>query len=241
MKTLRVATFQRHPIFEDTPSILARLGSDLTLCDLQDVQVAVFPECYLQGYCSDRDTIQHRAISTEDQVFSDLLNVTARFKGTLIIGFVERKGRSFYNSAAVITKGRLQGLYSKIHVNEPGFDTGESLPIFVCDDWSLGVNICNDANFPTTALQMCAQGARLLCYPLNNMLTPATAAKWRDRSVENLRQRAIDTGCWVISSDVVGEQDGKISYGCTCIVRPDGVVVSKVDESAEGQIFYDLS
>ena len=72
------------------------------------------------------------------------------------------------------------------------------------------------------------QGARLICYPLNNMLVPATADRWRHKSVDNLRARAIETGCWVAASDVVGTARNKLSHGCTCIVNPDGIVVARV-------------
>lgn len=240
MKPLRVAAFQRRARCDDMPAVLARLSSDLAMCERQGIDLAVFPECYLQGYSSTREAIAALAISTEEQAFADLLALSAGFQTTLIIGFIERKGLSFYNSAAVMTKGRLDGSYAKIHTNEPGFDAGDGAPVFVSHDWRLAVNICNDANFPETALRFSRQGIRLLCYPLNNMLSPATAESWRQRSLENLRQRAIDTGCWIISSDVVGEQDGKISYGCTCIVTPDGGIAARVTESVEGEIVHEL-
>ena len=82
--------------------------------------------------------------------------------------------------------------------------------MFELDGLRFGINICNDANFAVPALRLSGQGAELLCYPLNNLLLPATADKWRGKSVENLRQRALDTGCWVVSSDVVGEHAGKL-------------------------------
>lgn len=241
MKPLRVSTFQRRPQFDNMPSILDRLSTDLAICDQLGIKLALFPECYLQGYASDRATIQRLAISTDDQAFLDLLSLSANFQTSLIIGFIERKGDFFYNSAAIINKGVLEGCYSKIHTNEPGFDPGHTYPVFACGDCALAVNICNDANFSTTARQFSVQGIQLLCYPLNNMLALDTAARWRSKSVENLRQRAIDTGCWVMSSDVVGEVGGKISYGCTCIVSPDGTVMVQADESVEGQLVHDLS
>ena len=53
MKTLRVATFQRRPRFDDVAGTVERLAADLKWCDDHDVCLAVFPECYLQGYASD--------------------------------------------------------------------------------------------------------------------------------------------------------------------------------------------
>ncbi len=61
MKTLRVATFQRRPRFDDVAGTVERLAADLKWCDDHDVCLAVFPECYLQGYASDPQTIARRA------------------------------------------------------------------------------------------------------------------------------------------------------------------------------------
>ncbi len=90
------------------------------------------------------------------------------------------------------------------HPNEPAFEVGTEFPIFETLGWPFGLNICNDANFPDAALRISRQGDKLLCYPLNNILAPATAERWRERGLANLKQRAIETGCWVASSDVVG-------------------------------------
>lgn len=114
-------------------------------------------------------------------------------------------------------------------------------PVFDTAGWKFGINICNDANFPDAALRVSSQGARLLCLPLNNMLPAGTAEKWRSRSIQNLQQRAIETGCWVVSSDVVGEQGEFISIGCTCIVSPEGQVVRQALERNEGSIMFDLN
>jgi predicted amidohydrolase len=51
---------------------------------------------------------------------------------------------------------------------------------------------------------------------------------------------ARETGCWVASSDVVGQHGDKLSHGCTCIVNPDGVVVARVTEGAEGVAIHDI-
>jgi predicted amidohydrolase len=72
------------------------------------------------------------------------------------------------------------------------------------------------------------------------MLRPQVAEKWRSKSVENLQARAKDTGCWVLSADVVGRTEEKVSYGCTCIVNPAGEIVSQVTENSEGIAVFDI-
>lgn len=239
MPSLRIATFQRRPLF-DVEQALARLSADLRWCREQQVQLALFPECYLQGYATDRATIAQRALATDSAPFQRVLALLAPFDTDIVLGFAEQRADTLYNSAAVLRGGALLGVYAKTHPNEAGFSAGQDYPVFERGPWRYGVNICNDANFADAALRISAQGAHLLCYPLNNLLSPASADRWRDKSPDNLRRRALDTGCWVISSDVVGEHGGKISHGCSRIVRPDGSLAAQVEEGREGVATCDI-
>ncbi|MFZ6709574.1 carbon-nitrogen hydrolase family protein [Undibacterium sp. TC9W] len=237
---LRIAAFQRHPIFDDLQATIAQLHTDLQWCQEQGVELALFPECWLQGYSSDAQTIAQRAISTNSLAFKRMLQALSAFDTDLILGLFDQRMAGIYNSAAVLRQGQLMGVYAKRHSNERGVLAGTASLIFNRSGWSYGINICNDANYPDCAAELSQQGARLLCYPLNNMLAPVTAEKWRSKSVDNLRQRAKETGCWVASADVVGKHEGKISHGCTCIVAPDGRVVARVAEGQEGVAVFDI-
>ncbi|MFZ6654616.1 carbon-nitrogen hydrolase family protein [Undibacterium sp. TJN19] len=239
--TLRIAAFQRKPLFDKLPATLARLAHDLRWCDEHGVDVAVFPECYLQGYSSDSKTLARRAISLDDACMMQLLSALATTRVTCLLGLVERRSELLYNSVAVIRQGEILGVYSKSHPNEAAFTAGLDFPVFEVRNWRFGINICNDANFAAPARRLGEQGASLLCYPLNNMLLPATADKWRQKSLENLQQRAIDTGCWVISADVVGQHGEQIAHGCTCLFSPDGQVRLRVAEGQEGVVVADIT
>lgn len=237
---LRVAVFQRRPLFDDIDGTTLRLLDDLTWSEAQGVHLAVFPECYLQGYATDRQTIAQRALGTDSPPFKAFVAALAGFSADAIVGFIERRHAGFYNAAAVIRDGTLAGIYAKNHPNEQGFLPGQESPVFSKETVSYGINICFDANFPTSAKRLGDAGAQLICYPLNNMLAPATADRWRERSIENLQARARETGCWVASSDVVGRHGEKLSHGCTCIVNPAGVVVARVEEGVEGVVVHDI-
>lgn len=243
MGGLRVAAFQREQRFRDLPKIVERLAADLEWCDREAVDLAIFPECYLQGYVLDRPTLRAVALSlAHDAALERVIDRLTPIRSTFVVGLVERYEQSLFNTAAVVRHGAVIGAYRKTHLHrkEQGFDAGRDYPVFEAAGWRFGVNICYDANFAEAAAPIVLQGARLLCYPLNNTLPSDVAERWRTRSIENLRARAAESACWVASSDVVGQHEGMICHGCTCIVSPHGDVVSRVDEECEGVALFEL-
>lgn len=237
---MRIAAFQRFPIFDDGARAGDVLVRDLFWAEARGVELALFPECNLLGHSYDRLTIETRAISTEGELWRSLLARLAPISTTAVIGTFERREGAITNSAIVVEQGRVAGRYAKAHPNEAGVRPGTDFPLFARSAIRYGINICNDANFPETAQRIADQGAALICYPLNNMLKPETAAKWRSRSEENLQARARQTGCWIMSADVTGRHDGLVSYGCTMVVRPDGAIAARATESEEGVAVFDL-
>ncbi|MFI5015537.1 MAG: carbon-nitrogen hydrolase family protein [Hyphomicrobiales bacterium] len=238
---MRVAGFQRFPIFDDPARVGESLLHDLTWADLQGVDLAVFPESYLQGHSYNRPLIERRAASLDSPAIRELLEGLSGIRATAILGLFERRGDLIFNSAMVIESGRLAGIYAKAFPIEDGCSPGTEYPVWNNGKWRFGINICNDMNYPQAAEQLTRQGANLICAPNNNVLRPRKAEIWRVRSVENLQACARRTGCWVVSADVAGQgDDGWFSYGCTVIVRPDGMVVSRAAELAEDVAVFDL-
>jgi predicted amidohydrolase len=243
MTTLRIAAFQPRPRFGDIAGTTDRLAADLAWCDSEGVKLALFPECYLQGYVLDQPVLSRVALTLQhDEVFDDLLARLKPIRATFILGLIERHGNFLFNTAAVISGGAILGAYRKInlHPKEKAFDAGHECPAFEIGDWRFGVNICYDGAFPEAAATLRGKGARLICYPVNNMMPPDAAARWRLKTVDILRSRAAETGCWVATSDVVGAHDAMLCHGFTCIVNPAGDLVARVAEGSEGVAVFDL-
>lgn len=238
---IRVAAFQRQPVFDDIAQTTRRLRADVAWCEDENIDLAIFPECYLQGYSTDPAVIARRAMQIDGVPFRSFLSELAPSTVDVVVGFIERREDGLYNSAVVIANGIVKGVYAKTHPNEKAFLPGRDAPVFSRSNFPFGINICADANFSSSATALRDKGAQLICYPLNNMLLATTAEKWQHKSVENLRSRARETGCWVASSDVVGARGEQISHGCTCIVNPQGVIVARVPEGDEGVAVYDAA
>lgn len=236
---MRIATIQCPAIADDAIRTREAVVRRLHWAAKEAIDLLVFPEAYLLGHSYDPAVIRSRAEKASGAL-ADLCREVAASPVTLVIGAFEVASPAIYNSAFVIERGRISGRYAKAYPNEPGVAAGCDVPTYVRGTVRYGINICNDANHPDAAQQVANQGADLILYPLNNMLPPATAERWREKSLANLVTRARETRCWVASSDVAGTSEGLLSYGCTAIVAPDGFVVARVPELSEGVAVYDV-
>jgi predicted amidohydrolase len=157
----------------------------------------------------------------------------ADYNVTIILGLIEREDDSFYNTAAVISRGKLLGSYRKVHLFEENFQPGIVYPVFEVDGLTFGINICYDARFPEGAKEIAAKGARVIFYPLNNRLAKKKAVEYHGKHLPNLVERAHDTGCWIVSSDIIAQDSEFIAYGFTAIVDPNGNVIKRAPELRE--------
>lgn len=237
---MRIAAFQRRATFDDMDHVCDVLQRDLYWAASEGIQIALFQESFLLGHSYDPQVIAARADRLADGGLEMICSRLAWADPTVIVGAFERRGDVIVNSAFVIEHGRVIGRYAKAYPNEPGVVAGTDYPVFRRSGLCYGINICNDANQPTVAQQLADQRASLILYPLNNMLPPEIAAQWRRRSVDTLRARARQTGCWVASADVTGRHGQTMSYGCTIIVSPDGTIVSRAREGHEEVAVYML-
>lgn len=121
-----------------------------------------------------------------------------------MVGTFDLVDGQVFNGAFVMEADQVVGRYAKAHPNEPGATAGSDFPTFLQSGVRYGMNIRNDANHPEAAQSTADQDARLIPYPLNNMLRSETADRWREKSLANLIDRARQTGCWVASTDVTG-------------------------------------
>ncbi|WP_010215136.1 carbon-nitrogen hydrolase family protein [Sphingomonas sp. PAMC 26621] len=236
---MRIAVVQCPSIPDDAHRAGDAIVQRLRWADEHGVDLMLFPEAFLLGHSYDPETIRARASAGTSAIAALCLRVAA-FHATLVVGAFDVMEGHVFNSASILAAGRVVGRYAKAHPNEPGVTPGSAFPTFLRSGVRYGVNICNDANHPAAAQRIADQGARLILYPLNNMLRLETADRWRDKSLANLIDRARQTGCWVASSDVTGTSGDLVSYGCSAIVTPDGSVVARVPELQEGVAVYDM-
>ena len=241
--TTKVAACQVPEVRGDVEQALWWIETYAAHAESQEARLVCFPECFLQGYLVEEEQARRHAINLRSQEFEVVLGRLARIKSTLVFGLIEVDNGLLFNTAVVVEQGRLRGAYRKTRLleGERIFQPGDSYPVFEAGGLRFGINICYDTNFPEGAAALATQGADVLVCPANNMMRREKAEEWKHRHNEIRGQRARETGLWVVSSDVTGERDGRISLGPTAIIDPSGVVVAQVPLLEVGIVVVEIA
>jgi predicted amidohydrolase len=239
---VKVAACQLPEIREDIGRALAWMEVYLAEADDQQVELVCFPECYLQGYLCDPHRANEHALELNSSKFDAVLARLSRFGCMFVFGFIEKRDAHLFNSAAVVLHGKLHGCYRKTHLlaGESLFKPGTEYPIFQRSALRFGINICYDTNFSDSAAAVAHQGAQLIVCPANNMMRRDVAAHYKAIHNEVRARRAKEHGVWLISSDITGDRDGRISYGPTAVINPSGKVVAQVPLMQTGMVVVDV-
>ena len=242
MRRVKIASCQLPDVHGDISRTVHTVIEYATVAHAHGAKLVCFPECYLQGYVVNEVRTPKLAISLASGKFASILQRLAHLNPILVIGLIELDEEKVFNTAVVVKQGKLLGRYRKSNLTpgESVFEPGDDYPLFQVDGLRFGINICFDLNFPETAKAVADQGADLLVCPCNNMMGLKAAETWKFKHNEIRAQRTIETGLWLISSDVTGEQNGRVSYGPTAVINPAGVVVAQVPLMEAGFVYQDI-
>lgn len=199
----------------------------------------LFPECFLQGYLVTDAHVRRHALDLGAARFRSVTARLAEARPVLVIGVIERSGSRLYNSAVVLERGGVAGVYRKTHLTsgETLFDEGRKYPVFEVNGLRYGINICYDTQFADAAARIAGQRARVLLVPAQNMMRREAAERWRYRHHQMRAERVRETGLWLASADVTGERgDTHVGYGPTSVMSPSAYVVGQVPLMETGMV-----
>ena len=94
---MRIAAFQRLALFDAVEQVAEVLARDLAWAEMQGIDLALFPECYLQGHSYNEAVAKRRALSLDDPHLNALVFRFAAGKTTAVVGFFERRDDGVYN------------------------------------------------------------------------------------------------------------------------------------------------
>lgn len=242
MNTVRIAAAQTIEFREDIPAAMHCLADVAARAENEGVALLCFPEGFLQGYLTDEASARRNALDLASPAFADILNQFPKTGPMIVMGLIEVENGRLFNTAIVVNRGALIGRYRKTHLlgGEHIFDAGQACPVFEAAGLRFGINICYDTNFPEAARKVADLGASLIVCPANNMLRRTTAETFKDVHNAVRGERCRETGLWLISADVTGERDGRISWGPTAVLNPAGEVVAQLPLEKTGLLIFDM-
>jgi 5-aminopentanamidase len=240
---MRVAAYQAPLLAAGSMDALELIRARVRWCEGERVAVLCCPEAVLGGLADYSPHPSQFAIGADARRLDAVLAPLASDTVTTIIGFTELADGRLYNSAAVLHRGAVVGVYRKVHpaINRSVYEAGCEVPVFRVGALTFGIVICNDSNHGELARLMAAKGATALFVPTNNGLPPERASAelvaW-SRRVDIAT--AVENSMWVIRADVAGRTDALVSYGSSGIVDPDGQVVHAARPLSEDLIVAEI-
>lgn len=240
---MKIAACQLPYIHNDLERAMSLIVSNAAEAQGRGVELICFPECFLQGYDVRIEHVEEVAIDLGSSAFIRILQSFESLKPVIVVGLIEREGSRFYNAAVAIDRGTVVARYRKSHLlkgEQALFEAGVEYPVFEVGGTTVGINICYDLNFPEAIKGVAREGAGLVVCPCNNMMRRSTADQWKFLHNEIRARRAQEESVWLMSSDVTGEFNGRISYGPTAVIDPNGTVIDQVPLMTTGMVVTDI-
>jgi predicted amidohydrolase len=224
---VRVAAYQAPLLPSGSKEAVGLIRKRVDWCEAEGVDILCCPEAVLGGLADDAARPADIALDVERGQLEAALTPLASSTVTTIVGFTEITATGhLYNSAAVFHRGAAIGVYRKLYpaIRISVYRAGDRVRVFAVDGLTFGIVICNDSNHPELARAIACQGATALFVPTNNGLPPRKADVVAEARAIDVA-RAKENHVWVIRADVAGSTADRVSYGSSCIVAPDGLVL----------------
>jgi len=252
--SLRVAGAQVNLTVGDIPGNEEKIAEAMDRAAQEGADVLALPELAIPGYPPEDLVLRRDFVEAN----IDVLRRLARRSGamTTVVGFVDfatGKGsgaddaeqRAVANAAAIISDGKIRGVYHKVLLPNYGvFDEDRYFVMGTDPDriWDIegvpvGVSVCEDIWLPDgPPSQQAARGARIL---MNINASPFHRGKAAERE-EMLTARARAGGAAVVYVNLVGGQDELVFDGASVVIGRDGEMLHRSPQFEEDFFVVDV-
>jgi NAD+ synthase (glutamine-hydrolysing) len=192
-----------------------------------NADVVVFPELAITGYPPEDLVLRPAFVDDNLEAVLRLAKDTAG-GCSILTGFVDRTERGIHNAAALLANGDVVASYHKVKL--PNYGVFDEQRTFVPGDAEcavrlagseLGLSICEDAWAPGAPFDAYAERETPVIINING--SPYHRGKAGEREAI-CRERALETGAWILYVNAVGGQDELVFDGGSLVVSPDGTV-----------------
>ncbi|TKJ20579.1 MAG: acyltransferase [Promethearchaeota archaeon Loki_b32] len=196
---MKVGYIQASPIFgekeknfEQVKNLISDIKADLL----------VLPELFTTGYTfTSKKEAESFAEGLEGPTAYFLIELSKKINTTIVGGFVEKFKDEIFNSAMIVSRSEVLGVYRKLHLynkEKLWFSPGNKPPkIYKIEDVNIGIMICFDWIFPETARSLALLGADIIAHPANLVLPYCQKA---------MVTRCLENRVYAITANRVGEE-----------------------------------
>ncbi|MEE9285227.1 MAG: NAD+ synthase [Dehalococcoidia bacterium] len=241
MSTFRVALAQINTTVGDLAGNTDKIRRYLEQAKAVGADLVAFPELAIPGYPPEDLLFKPQFIKDNQRCLADLVEATRGI--TAVIGFVDADD-DIFNAAAVVSDGRLVGVYHKMFLPNYGvfdedryFKAGSACPVYDLGGVGVGVNVCEDIWYATGPIVLQADAGAQVIVNINASPYHAGKAAFREKFVAT---RAIDNALYVCYVNSVGGQDELVFDGGSMVFNPEGEMIAQGRQFQEEMVVVDL-
>ena len=222
---VRIALGQINTIVGDLEGNVEKMASWAGRASEDGADLVCFPELAVTGYPPE-DLVLRSAFVDDNLEALDALARRTADGCAVLTGFVDRSGDGLHNAAGLLTGGSVAARYHKVKLPNYGvfdekryFVPGEAACTVRLASSALGVSVCEDAWTPGPPFDEYARERVPAILNING--SPYHRHKIAER-VDICRDRARETGAWIVYVNMVGGQDELVFDGGSMVVSPQG-------------------
>jgi len=229
MQKLRVALCQLDFTVGDITGNSEKIMSSIEQCKKDKCDFVVFPELAVTGYPPEDLLLRAGFIEENMRAIKRIKNCVG--DTVVVIGFVHRGDRKLYNSAAIIYRREIVGIYDKMQLPNYGvfdeqryFEKGQRACVFEIKGIKFGINICEDIwHWEGPVSQQVKKGARYI-FTLNASPYHFRKIKEREKIIKNICRK---NHVCLFYVNLVGGQDEIVFDGQSLMVDEEGEIIRR--------------
>ncbi len=242
MKKVRVALAQINPVVGDLDGNTRKIVSYIKKAGKLKADIVVFPELAITGYPPEDLLLKPQFIKDNIKALNKAMAVTRGI--TAVIGFVDGDSGTLYNSAAIVSNGKLLDVYHKNQLPNYGvfdeyryFQTGKRYPVYKLGGITFGINICEDMWFDDGPAKVQVMSGADLIININASPYHLGKASFRKKMVYS---RVSKNKVAIVYINMIGGQDELIFDGGSFVVDSTGKTLVSAKQFAEELVTVDI-
>lgn len=239
---LRIALAQLNPTVGALKNNKQKILQFCAEAEARQADLVVFPEMALCGYPPEDLLLKKHFVKENKKALTQLSREIKKCRA--VIGFVDEDKGKIYNAAAVISDGKIKGVYHKENLPNYGvfderryFEPGGGNPLFRLGEYVIGLNICEDIWIKQGVCdKQVRDGADFL---INISASPYNVGKYSERE-KMLKARAKAFKRTIVYVNLVGGQDELVFDGGSMVVDSQGHVTAWARQLEEDLLVLDV-